>query len=50
MNYNKFGHYVMDYSDGSHGVHDFDDWGFIDLTYFQEKSRSKYGIGDDYKH
>lgn len=50
MNYNKFGHYVMDYSDGSHGIHDFDDWGFIDLTYFQEKSRSTYGIGDDYKH
>jgi len=50
MNYNKFGQYALDYSDGSHGVNDFDDWGFINLTYFQDKSSSRYGIGDDYKH
>jgi hypothetical protein len=50
MNYNKFGQYYMDYSDGSHGTNDVDDWSKIDLTYFQNKGRSEYGIGDDYKN
>jgi len=50
MNYNKFGQYYMDYSDGSHGIRDFDDWGNIDLTYFQNKARGDYGIGDNYKN
>lgn len=49
MNYNKFGQYYMDYSDGSHGIKDFDDWSNIDLTYFQNKGRGNYGIGDYYK-
>ena len=48
MNYNKFGRYLLDYSDGTHGVHDVNDWKYIDLTYFQSKARSTYGIGDDY--
>lgn len=36
MNYNKFGLYLLGYSDGSHGPHDFDDWGFINLTFFNK--------------
>jgi hypothetical protein len=35
MNYNKFGSYVLGYSDGTHGERDVDDWSMIDLTYFQ---------------
>jgi hypothetical protein len=27
---------VLDYSDGTHGEHDYDDWSHIDLTYFQK--------------
>jgi hypothetical protein len=27
---------ILDYSDGSHGRGDFDDWGHIDLTFFQD--------------
>jgi hypothetical protein len=50
MNYNKFGKYYMDYSDGTHGIRDVDDWGNIDLTYFQNKARGDYGIGDNYKN
>ncbi|MEE8565913.1 MAG: hypothetical protein V3S79_05970 [Candidatus Thermoplasmatota archaeon] len=50
MNYNKFGQYYLDYSNGSHGVHDFDDWSNIDLTYFQNKARGDYGVGDNYKN
>lgn len=47
MNYAKFGHYVLDYSDGSHGSHDADDWSQIDLTFFQKPINEKYGIGDE---
>ena len=36
MNYNKFGSYVLGYSDGSHGVRDADDWSMIDLTFFKK--------------
>jgi len=46
MNYNKFGSYVLDYSDGTHGKRDADDWHHIDLTFFQEPFDKKYGIGD----
>jgi len=42
MNYNKFGHYLLNYSDGTHGTRDFDDWGSIDLTYFQKASDYPY--------
>lgn len=34
MNYN-YVYSLVDYSDGSHGSNDFDDWGRIDLTNFQ---------------
>lgn len=35
MNYNKFGGYVLDYSDGTNGENDVDDWSMLDFTYFQ---------------
>jgi hypothetical protein len=34
MNY-RYTYKIFDYSDGSHGVRDFDDWGAIDLSYFE---------------
>jgi hypothetical protein len=34
MNY-FYTYFLVDYSDGSHGPNDFDDWGRIDLTRFQ---------------
>jgi len=34
MNYGYM-YLIVDYSDGSRGKHDFDDWSRIDLTYFQ---------------
>ena len=34
MNYH-YTYYFVDYSDGSNGKNDFDDWGRLDLTYFQ---------------
>lgn len=34
MNY-KYAFSILDYSDGSHGIGDYDDWGKMDLTYFQ---------------
>jgi len=37
MNYDNT-YYLVDYSDGSHGKNDFDDWGNIDLTFFQTPS------------
>jgi hypothetical protein len=46
MNYNKFGKYVMDYSDGTHGIRDFDEWGYIDLTYFQKQPNWAFGFED----
>jgi len=45
MNYQKFGVYVSDYSDGSHGIRDSDDWGQIDLTFFQRTFDEDYDIG-----
>jgi hypothetical protein len=35
MNYDKFGQYVLGYSDGTHGERDVDDWSLIDFTFFQ---------------
>ncbi|RLF61368.1 MAG: hypothetical protein DRN16_03770 [Thermoplasmata archaeon] len=29
---------VLDYSDGTHGEHDYNDWAHIDLTYFQKSA------------
>ena len=34
MNY-RYTYRLVDYSDGTHGINDFDDWNRIDLTYFQ---------------
>jgi len=34
MNY-AYMYYTVDYSDGSHGKNDFDDWERMDMTYFQ---------------
>lgn len=50
MNYNKFRYYLLDYSDGSHGEHDYDDWSKIDLTYFQKISSHTYGISDNFRN
>ncbi len=36
MNY-KYAYSILDYSDGSHGIGDYDDWGNLDLTYFQPR-------------
>lgn len=33
MNY-RYVFKLVDYSDGSHGENDFDDWGHLDLTQF----------------
>ena len=35
MNY-RYGFFLVDYSDGSRGKNDFDDWNNIDLTFFQQ--------------
>lgn len=35
MNY-QYTYYHFDYSDGSHGWNDFDDWSTIDLSYFEK--------------
>ncbi len=35
LNYDKFGQYVLGYSDGTHGEHDVDDWSLIDFTFFK---------------
>ncbi|MBC7081437.1 MAG: hypothetical protein H5T44_04255 [Thermoplasmatales archaeon] len=35
MNY-RYTYILVDYSDGSHGMNDFDDWGTLSLTYFQD--------------
>jgi hypothetical protein len=34
MNY-QYTYRIFDYSDGTHGWGDYDDWGNIDLTYFE---------------
>ncbi len=36
MNY-RYSWHLVDYSDGSHGKNDFDDWNSIDLTFFKKK-------------
>jgi hypothetical protein len=35
MNY-RYTYDYMDYSDGSHGSMDFDDWGNLDFTFFRD--------------
>jgi hypothetical protein len=36
MNY-RYTYYIFDYSDGTHGRGDYDDWNAIDLTWFEPK-------------
>jgi hypothetical protein len=38
MNY-KYTHYILDYSDGSHGLFDHDDWGSLDFNWFQFREK-----------
>ncbi|MBN1281240.1 MAG: hypothetical protein JXA00_06290 [Candidatus Thermoplasmatota archaeon] len=38
MNYRYIYTDLIDYSDGSHGKNDYDDWGTIDLTYFNPRT------------
>jgi len=45
MNYDYFGLRLSDYSDGSNGKYDSDDWEAIDLTFFQRPSEAMEGVG-----
>ena len=36
---------LIDYSDGKNGKYDADDWGSLDLTFFQTSSEEMEGIG-----
>jgi hypothetical protein len=45
MNYDYFGQRVFDYSDGTHGENDCDDWAALDLAFFQTPSIYMEGIG-----
>ena len=47
MNYDYFALRLFDYSDGTHGSNDYDDWGNIDLTFFQRPSKVMEGLGWD---
>ena len=40
MNY-RYTYFILDYSDGSHGRRDFDDWEHLDLTWFEYVNSSK---------
>jgi hypothetical protein len=44
MNYDYFAERYLDYSDGTNGKNDYDDWGNIDLTFFQRSSVLGGGI------
>jgi hypothetical protein len=44
MNYDYYWFRYLDYSDGSHGPNDTDDWGNLNLAFFQESSMSMEGI------
>jgi len=44
MNYDYFRQRLFDYSDGSHGEFDVDDWGLMDLTLFQRAWDGVAGI------
>ena len=45
MNYMKYSERLFDYSDGSHGEMDKDDWEVIDPGYFQRTSAEIEGLG-----
>jgi len=46
MNYDYFYLRYFDYSDGSHGENDVNDWDRIDLTFFQEPAKRMEGLSD----
>jgi len=48
MNYDYFRQRVFDYSDGSNGKYDADDWSALDFTFFQIPSEEMEGIGSSY--
>ena len=48
MNYDYFRQRYFDYSDGTHGEYDNDDWADIDLTFFQRPSEYMEGVGAEY--
>ena len=45
MNYQKYSERIFDYSDGTHGPNDKDDWAAIDPGYFQRTSEELEGLG-----
>jgi hypothetical protein len=45
MNYDYFRQRLFDYSDGSNGKYDCDDWGQLDFAFFQKPSEDMEGIG-----
>jgi hypothetical protein len=48
MQYLYFGERLVDYSDGSHGEGDYNDWANIDLAYFQRPVEYLEGLGTHY--
>lgn len=47
MNYDKYPDRIFDYSDGTHGEQDKDDWSNLDVAYFQKTSEELEGVGFD---
>ena len=47
MNYVKYGQRLFDYSDGTHGENDADDWGSLYLGHFQITDDELEGVGFD---
>jgi len=45
MNYDYFMQRLFDYSDGTNGPNDTDDWSAVDLTFFQRSSPEMEGLG-----
>ncbi len=45
MNYMKYSERLFDYSDGSHGERDINDWKYIDVGFFQRTSEELEGCG-----
>ena len=50
MNYDYFRQRYFDYSDGSHGDYDHDDWSNVDLTNFEKAHDKIYGIDWERKY
>jgi hypothetical protein len=47
MSYEYYFYSLFDYSDGSHGPYDNDDWGNLDLGFFQRSSPGVEGLSDE---